>query len=54
MPAPSTSTGQRRARASLEALRQAIREGIESGAPEPFDFQSLMNELGCGSGKRGA
>jgi hypothetical protein len=24
--------------------REAIREGIDSGAPEPFDFQSFMNE----------
>lgn len=43
-----------RHQAKLEALREAIREGIESGAPEPFDFQSFMNELRDVSGKRDA
>jgi antitoxin ParD1/3/4 len=26
----------------LEALRQAIQEGIDSGPPEPFDFDEFL------------
>ncbi|WP_269931198.1 type II toxin-antitoxin system ParD family antitoxin [Aminobacter sp. HY435] len=43
-----------RRQAKLEALRDAVREGIESGEPEAFDFQSFMSELHEGSNKRGA
>lgn len=36
----------------LEALRQAIREGIDSGPPEPFDFDAFLDakerEHSCG------
>ncbi len=34
-----------RHKAKLEALREAVREGVESGEPEAFDFQSFMSEL---------
>jgi len=36
----------------LQALRDAIREGIESGAPMPFDLQDVLNE--AKAQKRGA
>jgi antitoxin ParD1/3/4 len=29
-------------RAKLEALRDAIREGLESGEPEPFDMDTFL------------
>ena len=29
----------------LEALRQAIREGEESGPPEPFDFEEFLKDM---------
>ncbi len=41
-----------RHKAKLEALREAVREGVESGEPEAFDFQSFMSELR--GDKRGA
>lgn len=28
----------------FEALREAIREGLESGPPEPFDFRAWIEE----------
>lgn len=28
----------------LQALRDAIREGMESGAPVPFDLQGVLSE----------
>ena len=31
--------------AKLEALRAAIREGEESGPPEPFDFADFLKEM---------
>ena len=31
-------------RAKLEALRDAIREGLESGEPEPFDMDTFLVE----------
>lgn len=31
-------------RAKLEALRGAIREGLDSGPPSPFDLQDIINE----------
>lgn len=31
--------------AKLEALRQAIREGEESGPPEPFDFEEFLRDM---------
>ena len=31
-------------RAKLEALREAIREGFESGEPEPFDMADFLSE----------
>jgi Arc/MetJ-type ribon-helix-helix transcriptional regulator len=30
--------------AKLQALRDAIREGLESGAPVPFDVQDIIAE----------
>ena len=30
--------------AKLEALRKAIREGIDSGPAEPFDFDEFMKD----------
>jgi antitoxin ParD1/3/4 len=43
-------------KAKLEALRDAIREGLESGEPEPFDMDGFIAEARAprGSGKRGA
>src|SRR3546814_15393211 len=29
----------------LQALRDAIREGLESGPPEPFDFDEFRKEM---------
>lgn len=29
----------------LEALRQAIQEGIDSGPPTPFDFEEFRREM---------
>ena len=31
-------------KAKLEALRSAIREGLESGEPEPFDMDDFLAE----------
>lgn len=29
----------------LQALRAAIKEGIDSGPPEPFDFKKFVEEM---------
>lgn len=29
----------------LQALRAAIKEGIDSGPPEPFDFKEFLEEM---------
>ncbi len=31
--------------AKLEALRKAIQEGLDSGEPEPFDFDEFLKEM---------
>ncbi len=31
--------------AKLEALRNAIQEGIDSGPPEPFDFDEFLGDM---------
>ena len=43
-------------KAKLEALRAAIREGLESGEPEPFDMDGFIDEVRARkrSGKHGA
>jgi antitoxin ParD1/3/4 len=41
--------------AKLEALRGAVREGLESGEPEPFDLTSFLTEArATKNGKHGA
>ncbi|MEO5598050.1 MAG: type II toxin-antitoxin system ParD family antitoxin [Novosphingobium sp.] len=30
---------------AVEALRAAIQEGIDSGPPQPFDFNEFLNEM---------
>lgn len=32
----------------LEALRKAIQEGIDSGPPEPFDFDDFLARMHAG------
>ena len=43
-------------KAKLEALRSAIREGLESGEPEPFDMDDFLAETRAltNSAKHGA
>lgn len=31
--------------AKLDALRQALQEGLDSGEPEPFDFDEFLAEM---------
>jgi antitoxin ParD1/3/4 len=41
--------------AKLEALRDAVREGLESGEPEPFDLTGFLTEArAIKNGKHGA
>jgi antitoxin ParD1/3/4 len=41
--------------AKLEALRDAVREGLESGEPEPFDLTNFLTEArAVKNGKHGA